>query len=263
VKHKTALVVGCSLSAGYAMSPASAAPDHPRLWVNQLLSDHDYQVNNISRIGAANSWIFHQAVQAMTATRPDLVLVQWSYLARLNWPVGLELYDTWSMLASPGHDVDLVGHHTVPAAWLADIGNRLQLITNDHWHILQLVQYVNVLVALAQAQQCQIVLVNGAVGWCSDFFQPHAWTQPSELPQYVQDLLSVTKRSDTDIKKLYTKIYSEYNTAGGIHESQWLNLYSSLHDTKIDTILPQDQHPGWQSQDHFYRILAPRLQKLL
>lgn len=243
------------------MSATGAAPDHPRLWVNQLLADYD--VTNLSRIGAANSWIFHQALQALHSQQPDLLLVQWSYLGRLNWRVGLELYDTWSMLVSPGHDVDLVGYQTVPAAWLADIGNRLQLITNDHWHILQLVQYVNALVAVARAQECQIVFVNGAVGWCPDFFQPQSWTRPSQLPQYVQDILSVTKRSDTDIQKLYTMIYSEYHAAGGIHQSQWLNLYSSLNDIKIDTILPQDQHPGWQSQDHFYEILAPQLQKLL
>lgn len=199
----------------------------------------------------------------MTATAPDLILVQWSYLARLNWPVGLELYNTWSMLASPGHDINLVDHQTVPASWLADIGNRLQLITNHHWYILQLVQYVNVLVALARAQQCQIVFVNGAVGWCPDFFQPRSWNQPSDLPQYIQDLLGVTKRSDTDIKNLYTKIYSEYNAAGGIHELQWLNLYSSLHDTKVDTILPQDQHPGWHSQDHYHEILSSALARLL
>jgi hypothetical protein len=256
VSNKQALVVGCSLSAGYGMP---GGVQHPRLWINQLLAPAGYQVHNHSRTGASNSWIFHQAVKSMQQSKPDLVLVQWTYLARLNWRVGLEVYDTWSMLADPGHDVNLVNHETIPASWLSDIGNRLQLITNDHWHILQLVQYVNVLVALAHAQQCQIVFVNGAVGWPNNFFTPIEFELPSELPEYVQGLLSVAKRSDTEIKHLYNMIYDEYNSAGGIHPANWLNLYSSLNQCKIDTILPGDQHPGWLSQDHYCQILAPHL----
>jgi hypothetical protein len=117
---KKALIVGCSLTAGFKLHKNTDAntsghcdPLNPRIWANKLLSQlDDFEILNLSEAGVNNNWIFMEAMSALTQTHYDLVLIQWTFLDRLYFPAGLELYDTNTMLAGSIANNKLAGSIT-------------------------------------------------------------------------------------------------------------------------------------------------------
>lgn len=256
---KKAAVIGCSLTSGWKMKNDQLVghedPEHPKLWANQLLSSWGYEnISNFASTGADNDTIFQLAVENILPSRYDLVLVQWTYLDRLNLNIGLEPYPTRSMLKT-NIDINLVNNLTVSGYWLDDLGNRIRSVTNLHWKILKLVQYVNILNSIQQNKNAQILFVNGACFWPENYFTKIDYSYPSELPEFTQNLLQSDLRDDKETRQLYDMIHQQYEKNQGIQNDLWLNLYNPLIRMRIDTMAENDFHPGWASQDVFAQQL--------
>jgi len=254
------LIAGCSFANGYGLPGEKS---NPRIWANQLCNKLSAQtVNNVAKNGANNQTIFLEAMSALIKNTYDLVLVEWSAIPRYNVKAGLELYSVDSMLEH--RDINLVGNETIPVAWLSDLKNRLLKLHNDHWDILNLVKYINILIEVQyRTRSGKIFFINGIGPWPDQYFVKKQINLPSDLDTYTYDLLRSDQRDDAEIFQLYEMIHSQYNEYGGIQEHHWLNLYKSQMKTKIDSVSKTDNHPGYQSQDlyaeNFYKILKEKL----
>ena len=256
---KKALVVGCSLTSGHMMAAGQDDPDHARLWANQLLSKlDDFKIINRSKTGVNNHWIFMEAMSALTQDHYDLVLIQWTGLGRIFLPAGLELYDTYTTMAN-GLDINLVNRSTLPGKWLQDLGNRLRSFSNLHWDILDIVRYVNILIQIQQLKKSKICFVDSGIQWNPGYFEKKSIASPAELSKFEKHILEVDHRDDSEIFNLYHKIHNQYQEYGNIQTDNWLNLYQPHKSWKVDTIAPDDDHPGWLSQDILAQCLWPAL----
>ena len=256
------LTVGCSLTRGHGLE---LEDQDPRLWVNQLCrrAFGNVTIHNLSRSGYNNEWIFLEASTALIRNYYDIVLVGWSVIPRYNFHVGLELYQTKTKLLD-GIPVK-TNDQNFSSEWLEETGNRLLRMHNDHWEILKVVKYVNILLELAAQQrqsryrQTKIFFVNTLAPWCSDYFERQAITHPDQLDPYIQQVLTVDNRDDQEAIDLYHMTQDHYEQYGGVQSAAWLNLYQSLFDMKVDDASEQDNHPGYASQDLFANYLSPIL----
>jgi len=253
------LVSGCSFANGSGLPNES---NNPKIWANQLAQRLNItDVDNAAETGANNNWIFLETMSQLIKKNYDLVIVEWSAIPRYKFHVGLELHNVHSML---NRDINLVGHQTVSAKKLGEIKDLLLKIHNDHWDILNLIKYVNVLIELqVKTRQKHIFFVNGLGPWHDQYFVKKQIKQPSDLDRYTCNLLQVDQRDDQEIFDLYDMIHSQYSAYGGIQETYWLNLYQSMFRTAIDTVSIEDSHPGYLSQDFFTEIFYHSIQEKL
>ena len=241
------------------MTAGQDDPNHSRLWANQLLSKlDDFEIINLSKRGVNNHWIFMEAMSALTQDHYDLVVIQWTGLGRILLPVGLELYNTHTIITH-GFDVNLVNHITLPGKWLQDVGYRLKSFSNLHWDILNIVRYVNILIQIQQLKKSKICFVDSGLQWSPGYFEKKSITKPSELSKFEQHMLEVEHRDDSEIFDLYNMIHNQYQEYGNIQTDNWLNLYQSHESWRVDTIAPDDFHPGYLSQDVLAQCLWPAL----
>jgi hypothetical protein len=264
------LVVGCSMTAGAGLCATVTDPfkidvTDPNLWVNQLCHQlfDTPQVTNLAITGKNNEWIFNETACALVKDHYDVVLVAWSELGRFNYNIGLESYSTATILSSLGsRDIKINPGVTVSAKWQSKIGDQLRKFLNDHWTILDLIKYVNILKEIQiTTRKSKLFFVNTLFDIPMGYFDYMPFTQPSSLPKYTQDLLQVEFRDDAEIEKLYNMIHAQYTNYGGINSDLWLNLYNSFWSMHIDQATPTDSHPGHKSQGIFSNYLAPLLSK--
>jgi hypothetical protein len=250
------LAVGCSYTRGHGLENDIHNTD---LWVNRLANAIGADVVNRSLSGANNEWIFLETLSELRKSHYDIVLVGWSAIPRYRFYAGLELYTVSTILSAFNNsDIHINNRETVSAKWQKDTGDRLRRIHNDHWDILTLIKYVNTLVEIQKTvRHGKIFFVNALGPWCNDYFEFKKTSLPSELDPYVQQLLNVDTRDDTEIFDIYSMMHQQYREYGGINESHWLNLYQSLNSMKIDTISNVDRHPGIKSQAVFEEFLLP------
>lgn len=252
-----ALIVGCSYAKGYGLP---GEEKNPELWSNRLFDSGTY-VKNLSRSGANNDWIFLETVGALLKNHYDVVVVSWTVIPRFNFTVGLELYSTYSMLDHFSNDVNIVGKQTFKQDWMKDIGDKLRIIHNDHWDILKLVKYINVLIEIQNSRQQAIFFVNALLPWPVDFFNHKLVTLPSDLNSYTQKILDVDRRDDPESLALYNMIHDQYRQFGGIKENHWLNLYQNLLSMTVDMVSKDNKHPGIKSQAVFAAYLKKMLEQ--
>lgn len=249
------LVVGCSYSSGYEFENLK---DNPICWTNQLVAKLDAKLLvNSAKTGANNQWIFLETLSQLQKDNYDLVLVQWSGIPRYHFRAGLELYTVDTQLAHNGMDINLVGHQTISSAWLAETGDRLRKLHNDHWDILDLIKYVNTLIEIQKMRNQKIFFINGLAPWSDCYFDKKLISVPNELDAYTRNtILDTDLRDDVEIIALYNMIHDQYTEYGGIQKNHWLNLYNSMDNTKVDTISKTDVHPGSSSQCNFAEAFA-------
>ena len=253
------LAVGCSMTKGHGLPGTIHNPD---LWVNRLFPRGTH-IKNVSKSGANNHWIFLETMSEIMQEKYDIVLVGWSAIPRFNFQVGLELWPVETMF-SGSRDIDLNSHTKISGKWLNKIGDDLRKLSNDHWDILELVKYVNVLIEIQEnLHKGKIFFVNTLGPWPEDYFVYKKINLPSDLSDYEQTLLEVPNRDDDEIFRLYDMIHSQYAKYGGIKIDKWLNLYRSLKSMQIDDAAIDDNHPGIESQkvfvDYLYTILKQKM----
>jgi hypothetical protein len=266
------LVNGCSASAGFLMGTSGTEkyhdPYHPDLWhiqiCNRVFGKDNYTFENLAQVGASNSVIFLNTAQALLKNKYDVAVVQWSTLDRINFHVGFEEYPTMvKMHHSP--DVNLVGKVTVPGKWLNKLGDDLRSVQNNHYLIMDLLRYINILVGISELVQTKIFFVETPRLWSPDFLTQRTNFEPRDLSEFEQEILDVAKRDDDQIYRMYNLMHDSYSQIGGVHEDKWLNLYSALIDYHwIDGITDNDKkHPGVATQKLWAEVLSPILTEKL
>lgn len=254
------LVSGCSFTKGHGLDLEER---DPKLWVNQLASKLQCNViNNIARSGHNNQTIFLETLHELNRNTYDIAIIAWSVIPRWNLNFGFELYRTFSHLG--GHPVN-TNEKKFSAQWQTNVKSKLLEAHNDHWDLLELVKYVNILLGI---QQClvldKIFFVNTFGPWSDNYFTKKQIILPSDLCDYTQGLLNVENRDDDEIFRLYDLMHQQYKDAGGIQEQNWLNLYdNSFKKLKVDVVSETDTHPGYASQDMFADCLWPVLEEKL
>jgi len=247
------LIVGCSYTKGHGLALET---DDPRLWATQLI-EHivpGSQITNLSATGANNHWIFTEACTALTQDDYDIVLVGWSEQSRLNFNIGLETYSTQTMFKNA--DVNINPGITVTGEHLLSIGNELRKLQNDHWTLLDLVKYVNILYDIqVKCRNKKLICVNSLLHIPKNYFIKQNFEVPSELSLFHQLMFAAETRNDQEVRDLYDLTHQHYRHYGGIRPELWLNLYQSLHSMKVDNVSSTDNHPGYLSQTSFAKYL--------
>lgn len=251
------LVTGCSFAKGSGLKYEN---NDPLLWVNQLILSRypDAEIVNKAEIGACNKTIFQQTCQELITTNYDFTLVSWSELSRMSYNLGLELYHTKTNLHSPYKDIKINPGITITKKEMSKVSKILMKYYNDHWSLVDLAMYTNVLIKLTNNRIC---FVNALVNIEENFFQKKAIMLPSDLSKFESDLLSIDTRNDQQIFDLYNKIHRDYEKYGGICEEYWLNLYNSLGLMRVDTVSEYDYHPGYKSQNVYFDNLHNQFYK--
>lgn len=251
------LASGCSFTQGHGLT---LEENDPNLWVNQLAHRLNSSVNNIAKHGYNNQTIFLETLIELSKNDYDLVLVAWSVIPRWNINLGFEWYSTFSHLNNYPVNTNCKSYSV---AWQKKLKNLLLEGHHDHWHLLDLIKYVNILVDLQNLKDKKIFFVNTYGPWSENFFVKKQVQLPSDLCEYTQDLLNVNTRDDDEIFKLYELMHQQYADNGGICEQHWLNLYKSFQSLQVDTVSQNDKHPGYKSQDVFVDNLMPVLEEKL
>lgn len=261
-KKVEVLVSGASFVAGHGLNHTSS---DPKLWVNQMIHStfKNVTINNVATVGRNNEWIFLEAIGNLIKKDYDLLIVGWAPIPRFNFHVGLELYEVSTKFQ---HNIDyhINGGMTIFGKDLKKIRDQLFKIHNDHWDLLNLIKYVNALIAIqVTCRKKKIIFFNCHVNLPQDFFIKKNIQLPSDLSKYEQELLSVDTRDDTEIIALYNMIHNQYDNYGNIHSELWANLYKSFMSLKIDDAPYSSDHPGYKSQDKFVEELLPKFQEIV
>lgn len=244
------LVTGDSFTKGHGLDHEK---DDPFLWVNQLIRSQypGAEIVNKAETGIDNKTIFGITCQELITNDYDFTLVCWSSLMRKCYNFGLELYHTRTMLNGLHHDININPNISISAKDIASAGEFLMKYHNDHWSLIDLVLYSNVLTKLTK----NICFVSGLSCIEENFFKRKIIKAPSDLSKFEQELLSIDTRDDQEIFDLYNKIHIDYENNGGIQEKYWLNLYNSLIQMQIDNVSKNDAHPGYKSQNVYFNKL--------
>jgi hypothetical protein len=262
-----ALISGASVSAGVGLDKGSLDSS---LFVNRLIIENlNYslnQIDNISVVGIDNKRIFLDTALKIITKQYTHVFVCWQCIPRINIDIDLEVYQTTVPIISPTkifRNIDLVTGQRFTASKLSRINEDLLRYHSVHWEILDLIKYINILWYLAQTTNTKLHFINYSLCWDTDYFQRIEWQVSSDLTYFTQEILQSELRDDQESAELYSMIHSQYDSAGGIKEELWLNLYQSLHQVQVDTISTTDLHPGIKSQDKFVELLTPILNQKL
>lgn len=265
----TVIFAGCSFTAGNGwqdLSPAQSSKieckDHENLWVNichrSVPQLQTLQLVNVAQGGASNTDVFKTTVAAIAqhADSAKYVVCQWTSMPRYNFEVGFE---TWSTKASmrkyvlpPTHNIDLNNGQSYSRAYIDDLLNRLLVLHHLHWEICKVVEYSAIISKLCSALGIEPVFVNGLCPWDQDYFvrKTHNF-KPQELSSFVkQTIINIESRDDQEIFELYNRAHNDYQQAGGINHTHWLNLYDPWNSKAIDRNFDQ-QHPGIKSNQLF------------
>ena len=251
---------GCSFTAGNGwavLSPGDSekieCKDSPNLWVNlcynQLQQLKDLDLVNYGVGGSSNAEIFKNTVNAISEydQNIDIIFCQWTSMPRYRFSIGLEIWNTneaFSQGSRSKFDVNLSNGTTWSRKYLDDLLDRFLVLQHLHNEIINVVEYSNILQRLAQKFNIKLYFINGLCPWDQGYFTRLHNVLPEEYTPFTKDkILEIKFRSDEDIFKLYTKLHTDYDTAGGVNTGQWINLYNSMLNNKIDVNYDK-KHPG-------------------
>jgi len=255
------LVGGASVSAGAGLAQGS---NDSKLWVNQLVAGkfNTADVDNISVIGDDNRQVFIDVAAKLLAGNYTNAIVCWQTADRVNVNFGLETYPTRVCLTEPHKSTDainLVGGAQVSTKQINQCKDTFLRFRNLHWYFKDLVGYTSILNSIAARTNTKIQFVNVDQPWSKDYFVKRDWQVPSELDSVTQEVLQSEYRSDSEVRELYNLIHEDYQQAGTICHSSWLNLYEPLKSLQVDYASDTDKHPGYKSQDAFTNFLLDRI----
>jgi len=235
---KSVLFAGCSYTAGNGWELESKDPN---LWVNLLYQNtalNQWPLLNVSRGGRSNAGIFSDAVYNLTHHDCEYAFVAWTCSPRYEMELGLETYDTrYVIVANSTERQHNLNDCTYTVDYLRKINDRVILLAHPHYEILNLVYYVNSLIAIAKLTGTKIFFINSLCAWDQNYFDRLHNVLPSEYTPFTQKIINVSSRADNECEQIYNKIHNQYKELGGIQETTWVNLYDSMRKNKIDTNL--------------------------
>lgn len=264
---------GCSFVAGngWVASPMDdphaniECKDYPALWVNlchtQIDQLKDLELINVGRGGGSNAEIFKNAVKEISVGDVKYLFVEWTSMPRYNFNTGLELWNTSEKLqgciSQPTHDIKLSNGNFWDREYVTDLLSRLRVLHHLHPEIVKVVSYSKIVSDLCKRFNIKVGFINGLCPWDHDYFVKLTGsniTPESYTPFTKNEILNIDSRSDEDIFKLYEKIHNDYDYAGGIDPTEWINLYHSMNNDQLDVNLDA-RHPGTQSNQLYFQQL--------
>lgn len=253
------LFTGCSYTRGIGFDLEDKSPD---LWVNIV---HQENFNstvliNASSGGRSNAGIFQDTVSNLLKYKPKYAIVQWTSMPRIEIDTGLELYATRCVLMpnSPLRDYNN-NSYTITKEYIESIRDRLITTIHLHSEIVNLVNYVNSLVELAKVTDTKICFINGLCDWDNNYFTRLSNFLPDQLTPVTAKLINIKNRDDEEIFAIYKKMHDNYDSNGSICKEYWVNLYSSLYSTRVDTN-SDNMHPGKKSNLYYSNLVKNWLQ---
>lgn len=256
------LYAGCSYTAGVGFD---LAKDDNNLWVNQLhqqIFSHTVKLN-VSASGRSNAGIFQDTVRTLLTLPVSYALVQWTSIPRYEVHLGFELYST-KQVFSPYvqcHDVK-TNSGNYSAEYLNSVRDRFVTLVHDFYELVNLVDYVNIIINTAKRTNTKVFFINGLCPWDENFFARKHNCLPNEYTHYTQTLLNSKFRDDEEVFELYNKMHNTFDQLGSIHTAQWINLYHSMRNHQVD-VNNDLAHPGIKSNQVYVDMFATTLQQLL
>ena len=250
------LFSGCSIPHGFGLDLEKLDPaNYCNIFADRCFSS--YTVNNISVPGNSNFEIFLSTSMELIHSTYDFVFVGWTSYPRHVLHLGIEEYITRRTLMAGGDLIEYVGNDiSFSSKYLNDVKDKFVVMINDHYSILEIVKYVNILNTLAKLKNTKIYFINNYCAWDKDYFKKiDGKILPSKLTAYTNKILNSTNRDDAQIDVLYNKMHNDYITAGTIQESLWLNLYQNINSNKID-VGSDGRHPGPVTHKNYGLFLA-------
>jgi len=274
---KKAVFAGCSLTAGTGWNstdPLADCKTHENLYVNLCCANLDQLSNletvNVAASGASNTDIFEQVVSAIATygSNIDTLFCQWSAMPRYRFQAGFELWDTtlslnyFSEAARATADLNLSRGKSWSKEYLNDLLDRFLVLHHLHGEILKVVRYSNTLQKLSNFHGIDIWFINGICPWDREYFTRLSGynIMPENFTEFTKkQIINIDSRDDSDIFKLYHKLHDEYDAAGGINNTAWINLYESMQQARTDTNF-DNIHPGITSNQHYFQQIKTFLQ---
>lgn len=255
---------GCSMVQGVGLPGQDKDPDHFANIVGRALGG---EVTNVAIRGNSNDRIFTDTCLELTRGDYDMVFVGWtSYPRYVFWP-GLETYECRRSMTPA--QTTVVEHRGNDIYWSQDELNRLQewfmTVNHDHYSILDICRYTNVLVNLSKIMGFKLYFINSLNTWDTGYFEQFdrladVEVRPDLLTAYTNQLLISHNRDDNEINQLFHIMRQDYAQVGGIHADHWINLYQSMESLTVDLGIDPNQHPGLQSHRRFAQIILDAVQ---
>jgi len=236
---------GCSFTAGAGWEEKSNAPE---LWTNLCCNNIEQLKNleqvNLGVIGASNTDIFESTMSALAEDAKNIkyVICQWTATHRYSFYSSLEPWETKISWKSKNKNDD------------CELLNRFIVRQNMHYEILKIVKYSAIITNVCKHLNIIPIFLNGLCPWDKNYFDKIQLpsTKPEDYTPFTKyHVLDIDQRNDKDINTLYNKIHADYQAAGGIDPKNWVNLYRSMFQCKIDVNSDQ-QHPGSKSNQIYF-----------
>lgn len=248
------LFSGCSHTEGYGLDDGK---DDVNNYCNVLASlafKNNIKIKNIGTAGHSNLRIFLDTCFELSQMTYDFAFISWTSYPRLVTWLGLEEYECKRCFMPNNNIVEHNGNDLqFSSKFLNNLNNNLSLINNDHYEILDIVQYCNLLQNLFK--ETKIFFINNVCVWDIDYFSPLVDFSIDKITSYTKKLLNVTNRDQDQVQRLYHKIHSDYHAKGGINPEQWLNLYRCFQNFRLD-LANDNLHLGPRSHKAYGEFLA-------
>jgi hypothetical protein len=225
---------GCSFTVGEGFAEQQR---DQYIYDRLLTKQFGFDSTNVAIGGSSNHTIFMRSAREILSNKYDLVITQWTALNRI-W-----LY--------PGPDTAFFTNDQVfpdykyrdlylSASEKKTFCNTLLLMNHDYNNIIELIDYCNILTALADTSATKVIFVNGLVPWQHDLVQPLLNDLGQSLSEYSKSILDFDHRPDNEIVEFFTKLQTKFQN---LDQSKWSNLFTSFKSAVTD-IGPQGHHPG-------------------
>lgn len=228
---------GCGMTRGDGFDSAYLAPE---IWPNIISRVFGFESKNLGISGASNLRIFHAASRAILSKQYDMVFCQWTALDRLWLSPGP---DVWYFVTGDGKDSFEYGPVKLDLEQKTNLEHLVLSLNHDYQNIIELIDYVCILEALAKCNQVKIAHVNGMIPWQRDLADKNTANDFASMSQYTRELLDFDQRDDAQIKTLFLKLHDQFSKLDTQH---WINLFDSFQSQMVDPS-PVGQHPGPRS----------------
>lgn len=237
---------GCSITVGLGFEPHQRELYcYDRLTCQRL----GFKGNNIAQAGSSNFQIFLRSAQALIGGNHDIVVTQWSAPGRL-W-----LFPGPDSAFFTNHAVEQDFHYRdlhVPLQQLRQFQDLCRILNHDYHNLMDLVDFCNILTALARDRQRRVVFVNGIVPWQEDLVNELTGNLAQDLSDYTKQLLDFNNRDDQEIYLLLKPLRDKVQT---LDLDAWVNPWQSWVSICQDQG-PQGHHPGILSHAAFCQQLV-------
>lgn len=249
----TVLFSGCSYTFGDGFD---LNKNESGLWVNLLHKEFFKKLDlvNISTLTElTNHSIFVKTLNFLLDNNPKFAFVQWTSYPRYRIQLGIDNYSANIVTFSPSKNLNDLKTNIpgYPLDYLNSVKNRFLMLHHPHYGILEIINYINILIKLCNLKKIKIFFINGLCHWDENYFTFIDNQLPDNYTKYTKKILDTKNKTNNEILELYNKIHSDYTQLGSIQAPYWLNLYQSMMSSRIDTN-SDNFHPGLKSNQLFF-----------